>query len=245
MRLKFGLLLTIIVSLVVACSPANDSAPTATTQPTLQGSVDITSPASGSIIYSESIFVAGTSGNVGEDGFQIRVIAPDDSVLAEANIQPSEDDTWFVELVHEYTGDPTEVTLVATGTLPDNPLDYDIESIALAPLDLRPDGTFGNITSPEDGVQVGGDSILIAGRGSGFFENTFGLSLVDAEGDTIVEIPVTLNNPNFIDDVLWEAELPREGFLGNATIRMTYQDMESGDIITLDEVEVVVGAAAG
>ncbi|MGB7341913.1 MAG: hypothetical protein WBC91_23650 [Phototrophicaceae bacterium] len=241
MRLKL-ILITLIISLV-ACT-SNEAPDDAPTQEMLQGSVDVTSPVSGSIIYSESVLVRGTASNISEEGFLLEMVAPDDTILGAATVLANDDGTWSVELVHTYAGDPTEVTLVAKSSA-DSTLDYDIESIALATLDNRPEGVFGSITSPQDGAQVGGDSILITGRGSGFFENTFGLALVNTEGEVVQEIPVTLDNPNFIDDMIWEVEMLREDFIGNATLQMQYQDMESGDTIILDEVDVVVSAVAG
>lgn len=246
MRFKLTIIITILTMIVIACTPS-DSDDNATIEPTqtiLQGNVDITSPLSGAIIYAETIFLSGTASDIPDEGFQIQLLAPDDSVVAEATVQPT-DGTWAVEVVHNYTGDPTEVNIIAKSVDANNASTYDIESILLSAIDNRPDGTFGEVTSPTDGMSIGGDTLLISGRGSGFFENTFGLILETPDGELITEIPVTLNNPNFVDDMPWEAEIPRNDFVGNAVIRMVYQDMESGDVIELDRVEVVVSTVAG
>ena len=215
------------------------------TELTLQGSVDITFPMSGAIIYAETIILQGMASEVPGDGFDIQLITPDDSIVAEASIQPEDDGRWFVEIVHEYTGDPTEVTIVAKATDSDLALDYDIVSILLTARDNRPQGIFGSILSPSDGTSVGGDFIPVSGRGSGFFEGTFILRLENSDGDIITEMPVMINNPNLIDDMLWEAELPRNDFIGNGKIVMIDEDEESGEDIVIDNVDVVVSAVAG
>lgn len=244
--IKKFILVILMLLVFVACTPSDteNNATLEATQATLQGTVDIMSPLSGAIIYAETIFLSGTATDVPDEGFQIQLIAPDDSVVAEATVQPT-DGQWAVDIVHNYTGDPTEVNIVAKSVDSTNTLTYDIESIVLSTLENRPEGTFGEITSPTDGTSIGGDSLLVSGRGSGFFENNFVLILEAPDGEVIEEIPVTLNNPNFVDDMLWEAEIPRGDFVGNAVIRMVYQDMESGDMITIDSVDVIVSTVAG
>lgn len=246
MRIKLIIGLAFVAMIMVACTPsdADDSATIDPTQTVLQGNIDITSPPSGAIIYGETIYLSGTASDIPDEGFQIQLLAPDDSVVAEATVQPTDGD-WSVEIVHNYTGNPTEVSIVAKSVDTANTLTYDIESIVLSTLENRPEGTFGEITSPTDGTSIGGDSLLVSGRGSGFFENNFVLILEAPNGEVIEEVPVTLNNPNFVDDIPWEAEIPRGDFVGNAVIRMVYQDMESGDVITIDSVDVIVSTVAG
>lgn len=246
MRIKLIASVTFLAMFIMACTPSDtdSNATIEPTQATLEGSVDITFPPSGSIIYAETIFLSGTAENIPEEGFQIQLIAPDDSIIAEASVQPDNDE-WGIELVHNYTGDPSEVNIVAKSVDATLTLAYDIESILLSTMENRPDGTFGTINSPTDGVSVGGDSLLVSGHGSGFFENTFVLILETRDGELITEIPVTLSNPNFVDDMPWQAEISRGDFIGNARIRMVYQDMESGDMITVDSVDIVVSTVAG
>jgi len=245
MRNITTILTLMLVFLLAACSPSETSPEEEIpATETLEGAVEITFPQSGSIIYAESLRLEGTATNVPEEGFQIQLISPELEVIAEATIQP-ENGTWFTEIVHGFTGDPTEITIIAKNTNPDSILDYDIEIIVLSNVENRPDGVFGSILSPTEGITVGGDSILISGRGSGFFENTFVLRLENTEGEIITEMPVTINNPNFIDDMVWEAEIVRNDFIGNGTIRMVYQDAESGETIEVDFVNVVVSSVAG
>ncbi len=242
------ILVFIMLFTVSACS-TGDTAPgqveIVPTTETLEGTVEIEFPMSGAIIYAETLFIHGTSSDIPEAGFQIQLLNPDDSIISEADIQPEENGSWSIEIVHEYSGDPTEVTVIAKPSSSDSSLDYDIESILLSTLENRPEGVFGSILSPADDSAVGGDFILISGRASGLFENMFGLILENSEGEIITEMGISLNNPNFIDDMLWEAELPRNDFIGNATIRIVYQDMESGEMVEMDSVDVVVSAVAG
>ncbi|GAB5490663.1 MAG: hypothetical protein Phog2KO_08780 [Phototrophicaceae bacterium] len=247
--MRFKLLFSIIFSLMVAiaCTPSetDDSVTLAPTQAILEGSVDIMFPPSGAVIYAEVIYLSGTASDIPAEGFQIQLIAPDDSIIAEATVPHPETEEWSISIVHNYAGDPSEINIVAKSVDSSNTLSYDIESIILATMDNRPDGTFGEITSPDEGTSIGGDSLLVSGHGSGFFENTFSLILETLDGEIIEEIPVTLNNPNFVDDMPWQAEIPRGDFIGNARIRMAYQDMESGDTITLDSIDIVVSTVAG
>lgn len=243
--MKIRLLLVFMLLFIAACTPTpeNNVTVTPSSEP-LIGSVDITFPMSGAIIYSEVLYISGTASNVPSEGFQIELIAPDDSVIVETTIQPT-DNAWVTEIVHEYTGDPTEMTVVAKSLNDNNPLDYDIESIVLSTLEQRPDGQFGSILSPTEGTTVGGDSILISGRGSGLFENTFVLAIESADGERVVEMPFTLENPYFIDDVLWEAELPRNDYIGNASLIMFYQDAQDGNEVILDSIDIVISSVAG
>lgn len=247
MRLHFSLIV-LLIAVLSACSTSDapqGQAQVVPTSETLQGAVNITFPMSGSIIYAETIILQGTASDIPVEGFQIQLITPDDSIISEATVQADDDGSWSIEIVHEYTGDPTEVTILARPTASDSTLDYDIVSILLATLDNRPDGVFGSILSPAEGTAIGGDFMLISGRASGLFENMFALILENTEGELITEIPVSLNNPNFIDDMLWEAELPRNDFIGNGTLRIVYQDMESGDIVEMDSINIVVSSVAG
>lgn len=215
------------------------------TQAKLTGNVDITFPISGSIIYAESLFLQGTASDVPAEGFKIQVITPDDSILAETTVIP-DGDSWQVELVHNYTGDPTETVIIARSLNNAIAEDYDIESIAISAAEHRPEGVFGAIIVPSPDSTVGGDQILVIGRGSGFFENTFILSLEEADdGTEISQTIVTMNNRYFIDDMIWETDLPTNDFTGHAILRMSYQDAASGEMIDVNSFPVVVSSIAG
>lgn len=236
----------LILITLVACAPVQEGAVTIMpTQASLEGNVNITHPISGSIIYTESLFLQGTASNIPAEGFRIQLIAPDDSILAETIVQ-SEGETWQVEIVHEYNGEPIETIIIARSL--DNAVleDYDIESIVISSSEYRPEGTFGAIITPTSNTTVGGDQIPIIGRGSGFFEGTFILALEEADdGAEISQLVVTMFNPYFLDDMIWEVDLPTNGFTGHAVLRMFYHDAATGATIDIERIELVVSSIAG
>jgi hypothetical protein len=235
-----------ILVLISACAPPPQGEFTLVpTLPSLQGDVDITYPISGSIIYAESLFLQGTASNIPVEGFKIQVIAPDDSILAETIAQP-EGDSWQVELLHKYTGEPIETVIIARSLNNAIPEDYDIESIVISSLEYRPEGVFGSIIVPTPNLTVGGDQIQVVGRGSGFFEGTFMLALEEADdGTEISQVIVTMLNPYYIDDMIWEADVPTNDFTGYAVLRMYYQDAATGETIDVARVELVISSIAG
>ena len=135
-RLFYVLLLVLSFTACIASSEQDNATGTSSPEP-LIGTVDITFPMSGAIIYSETLYLSGTANNIPSEGFRIELIAPDESVIAATLVQ-TDSDTWVTEIVHEYSGDPTEVTIVAKGLDENSPLDYDIESILLSSLAQRP-----------------------------------------------------------------------------------------------------------
>ncbi|MEO0598064.1 MAG: Gmad2 immunoglobulin-like domain-containing protein, partial [Chloroflexota bacterium] len=232
---------------VVGCSGETQTEQGEVVAPTtteLTGYVDVMFPMSGSIIYSETILLEGSAADLPAEGFELVLFTPDDTVIAQTTVQPA-GDTWSVELVPDYTGDPTELTVMARPVGGDGSTDYDIESLLLSSLAQRPEGAFGQITVPQADTTIGGDTIPVSGRGSGFFENSFVIILEDNEGNLISETPVTMQNPNFVDEMPWETEIPRNDYVGIATLRMAYQDAESGEMVTVDSVEVTVTEVAG
>lgn len=238
------LLLTVFIAIGCSATPTEQGEVVAPTPAELIGFVDILFPVSGSIIYAETILLEGSATDLPDEGFELVLITPDDAIVAQTTLQPI-GDTWSVELVPAYTGDPTELTVVARPVGGDDSRDYDIESVLLSSLAQRPEGVFGSILVPQADASVGGDTIPISGRGSGFFENTFVLILEDSDGVVLSETPITMRNPYFVDEMPWEAEIPRNDYVGMATLRMVYQDAESGEMITIDSIEVEVTAIAG
>ena len=214
------------------------------TIPALEGTVNITVPASGSIIYSESLWLEGDAENVPAEGFKIRVVTAEDVVLAETTVQPT-DGHWQIEVVHGYTGDPTEVSVYALPVDEAIPQDYDIETILISPLDLRPEGVFGRILSPQEGDTPGGDEIPVIGSASGIFENQLTVALLQPDGTEISSVHVTMVNPYFIDEMIWEASLPTNDYTGPATIKAFTLSAEDGSEIPLGQIEVMVSRIAG
>ena len=244
---KISFLSLFIILLITACTsePQRGAVTVIPTQPTLQGDVKITFPVSGSIIYAESLMLRGTASNVPAEGFKIQLLTPDDSVLAETTVIP-DGDTWQVELVHGYTGEPIETVIIARSLNDAITEDYDIESIAISSAEYRPEGVFASFISPSPDSTVGGDQIQVIGRGSGFFENTFTLALEKAsDGTEISQTVVTMDNPYFIDDMIWEADLSTNDFTGHAVLRIYYQDAATGKEVTVDTIPVVVSSIAG
>jgi hypothetical protein len=237
--------LTLVILLTLILSACQSTAePTTTPEPTLQGTVNITTPISGSVIYAESLWIEGNAENVPADGIKIRVVTAEDTLLAETTVQP-EAGKWQVEVVHGYTGDPTEVSIYAMS--PDEQVmqEYDIETVMIAPLNMRPDGVYGMILSPQDGDTPGGDEIPVIGSASGVFENQFTLALEQPDGTEISTVHVTMMNPYFIDEMLWEASLPTNEYTGPAIIRAYALSTEDGSEIPLGQVEVMVSRVAG
>lgn len=239
------IMLCCIISFVVACTPS-DTAPATTPIPTavpLQGQVSITSPTNGSVLYSEVIYLNGTASDLADGPFQLVVVGVEDDVIAETTIQP-EDGTWTTELIHGYTGDPAEVTILARSADTTIAGDYDIVSVILSSLENRPEGTFGRITSPQEGGVIGGDSALIFGTASGIPDNILTLTLESSEGDLISEREITLPSPYPIDDVAWTAELDTNGFTGAATLTVAYVS-EDGTNEMLDSIRLNISSIAG
>jgi hypothetical protein len=234
-----------LIIILTACQSTPQSVETAIpTVPTLQGQVDIITPQSGSIIYSEALYLQGSAEDVPEEGFRLRVVTALDEVLTETVVRP-EDGQWLVELVHEYRGDPTEVSIYALPVNEAIPLDYDVEAIMLVALALRPEGVFGSIQAPQEGSTPGGDTIPVSGTASGVFENMFTVVMEQPDGTEISSVGVTMSNPYFIDEMVWETDLPTNDYTGPAVIRAYTVDAADGSEIELGRVNIMVSQVAG
>lgn len=238
----------IVLSLftLVACSPANT--PQVTNQPTqdpsLTGNVTISTPASSTIIYSETVHLAGQASGIPDNQFQIQLVGPDDDVYATASALIDPSGNWRVEMPHGYSGEPVEITVNAVPVGADTRL-YAAHSLGLAGLSYRPEGTFGSITRPAEGDSVGGDLIEVTGRGSGIFENTLLVSLITEDGAIIDNHILTLDNPNIMDDVPWQVDLATNNYTGPAEIHIFYQSITPVDEVTLDTIKVTITNEAG
>jgi len=233
--------LIITIVFLAACGGGSDGSGRSTS---FNGEVDIVYPSNGTVIYAEAITVSGTMFGADQQTFTVELIDPDDAVIASADVQTQEGD-WRVEIAHNYTGDPSEVTVRA---VPSGEVEgeYDSATILLSNASLRPEGTFGTITAPLEGDVVGGDSILIEGTASGLFENTLIVEMVLPEGAVLAEQVLTVNNPYFIDEVPWQAELAfADDYTGPASIRAYYTSADDGSEIDLDQVGVMIEVAAG
>ena len=238
---RFYSLLLILV--LAACgTPPDDASTNTLSGSSLRGDVRITFPQSGTVIYSEGLYVEGIASDVPDEGFILRAVLPDDSILVQTTIQP-EDTTWSVEILHNYTGDPTQIILEA---IPVNDSDgfYSEQSLIISQLEFRPEGTFGTLLSPIPDMSVGGDLIEIVGTASGIPDNTLTISLSERDGTPISELVYVIPSPYTIDEVLWIADMPVDGYTGLASISVTYVDDE-GETQTLGSADIVVSAVAG
>lgn len=244
---RLPLILLILFS-GAACSP-NPPAATATPllPPTLSGTVEISIPQAASVIYAEALYLAGTAENIPNQQFKIKLLDPEGLALTQVDVAVQEDGKWQVELVHGYTGDPTEITIAALPSYTDAPADtlYAERSVLLAGHSARPEGTFGSITAPLANDTIGGDFIQVSGTVSGVFENTFTVELRAEDGAVIDQKLVTATNPYFIDEVPWTAELLTSAYTGPATIRAYALSARDGSEIPLADVSIILSRTAG
>ena len=245
---RITILVVVIAGLISACgaqAPSGD-VQVIPTQEIIQGQVTIDAPLDGSIIYSDTITIMGSAEDrAADDGFLLQLLLTDDSVLAEETITPAETDRWSVTLEHGYNGEPSQLLIVAFPIGDTGGQDYALASVVVADEQYRPDGTFGTILSPSPEAVVGGDQIEVIGTASGLFENTLIIALEERDGTLISREIITVNNPNFIDEMLWSADVQTEGYTGNARVRIYYTSARDGEEITLDQRDVVVSVAAG
>jgi hypothetical protein len=217
--------------LITACSPASP-VPTPTI-PALSGDVHIVYPQDGATIYSEVLIISGTATT---PDFALKLVAPDETIIAQTTIQ-SQADTWQIELVHSYNGEPIEVNVSAVPIDTNITTEYDTLTIVLSRIENRPEGIFGSITSPSEGGTVGGEVIPISGMASGLSE--ISLALIGSDGANIDSRDVALYNPYLVDDMPWTAELATNGYLGDAKIRITNNEN------SISSVDVKITSEAG
>lgn len=234
-------ILFISVAFLSACSPATPAAtPTATT-PALVGSVDIQYPEDGTTIYSEVLYVSGTSEGLPGDMFRLQVVGADDAIIAQNTIVADSDGPWQIEIPHGYSGEPVEATIYAVPADETVPGDYDVAGIVISGQSYRPEGTFGSIISPINGTAVDSDTIEVSGTASGVFENTFTLELLDSTGSMLNQQFVIVTNPYFIDEAPWKATLLTGDYTGAATIRAYAISARDGSEIDMGSVNITIG----
>lgn len=232
----------LLIIILAACGAVPEETSNDPANPVMEGDVRITFPQSGTVVYSEALYVEGTAADVPEDGFILRAVLPDDSVLTETTITPDSDE-WSVDMLHNYTGDPTQIILEA---IPANGADgyYSEQSLIISQLTYRPEGTFGTLLSPTPEMAVGGDLIEVVGTASGIPSNTVTISLTERDGTLISEIEYAIPSPYNIDEVLWITDLPTADYTGLATVTVTYVDAD-GETQTLGEADIIVSVVAG
>lgn len=237
----------IMMALLVACRPAAAPPDAATLEPTqvpLSGSIAITTPAEGAVIYAELITLAGTASDLPENAFNLVLTGPDGERIAGTTVRDASP-SWHIELMHTYTGEPIEVTISA------HPLDltstgaYARRTIALAGHSYRPEGISGGITLPADGSTVGGEFLLITGTASGVPEYALTIDLIAEDGRLVSRTYAQTSNPYLLDDMPWRAELGINGHYGSATIQFGAQNAADNTVTPLDNIQVQIETAAG
>lgn len=236
------LALSILMLVFAACS----SAPAATPTPALVSEVQFFVPQPGTIVFSPTLHLNGTASNLPADGFRLLVTTAEDATLADQVIQPDANGNWSAEVANTITTDPIEVTVSALPADASILGDYEIVSVVFAPESARvQEGVYGMIFAPFDGDTVGGELIPLAGAASGLFEGTLQLALIDEAGATAAQVTITTMSSDPLDEVLWAADLPTNGYLGTATIEAFYTSAKDGEKVILDSVNVTIGDAAG
>jgi len=240
MRYLTIIFLTALLITLPACGGAsddNDQAPNSSQT----SSVTIEYPRNGSIIYGETLHISGTAGE-NASTFRLSVADIEGNTLAETTLD-AEAGTWNVELPHGYSGDPTEVTLKALPTTPDeNTTAYDTRVILLTDISHRQEGVFGSLLFPTNGTQVGGEMLQVSGRISG--TDAITVEWHDDSNTVRESLTVPVTNPNLLDDVPWQAELTFGNYTGQAIILAKVMDTDDNEI-EIGEVRVTVTRAAG
>ena len=203
-------------------------------------SVSITHPPDGSILYAESLFVAGTAS--APQTFRVELVDFNGAVIADGIVETA-GGGWSLEVPHSYQGDPGEATVRAV-PLDEGSDQYDQSLVLLSPLDERPEGAFGTVTFPAVGAEVGGDVIPVEGRASGLPGNALTIELIGDDGAAIDSQLVILQNPYYVDDLPWSVTISPQDYVGSATIHVYFSPPDA-ETPTVEVIPVVVGSAAG
>lgn len=209
--------------------------------------VIIRQPVNGSTIYAPALFVAGSSGQA--QTFRVQISDDNGDLLAQATVDAPAGE-WSLELVHNYTGDPVEAIIralpVVTPASDDDAGEtiYSAVSVLLADLSHRPPGTWGRITLPANGDDMGGDLIPVAGLASGVADNTLTLTLTAADGRLLDTQTVIMHNPYHIDELGWEGSVSAGDYTGPATLSALFPAPDGGDDASVS-VQINIGEAAG
>lgn len=239
-----GMLIAFLALALTACAIVGETSPTQVAQVPPEAVVTFDFPPSGSIIYASQIAFRGTAQNLPAEGFRLSILDTDDELVAEANIIPDATGNWALELAHGHEGEPSEYAAIALPANPETFGDYAMTSFIIAEESYRPDGTYGILLQPSPEEVVGGDVIPVTGTASGLFENTLVLTLAHNERVIAQEI-LTLNNPYFIDEIIWTVDMPTNNYAGPATLTISYTNAESGAEIILDSVTFFLSEIAG
>jgi hypothetical protein len=240
LRLWLGLL---VAGLLASCGGAS-SAPSALVEPNLLGTVDILTPTTGWLVYSETLTITGTAQGLGAQGFRLRLLTAEGETLAQPLIHPTSE-TWQTTLVHGYQGEPTELTLLAESSTSLNSLAeaYDIETLAIAGRQYRPEpAVFGGFVGLNDGQVLGGEQILLTGTLSGVLQGEASLRFI-VEGETKLEQIIALPSASVLDESVWSADLPTQDITGPVTVELVV--MRDSVAQVLDSLDLMLSMVAG
>jgi hypothetical protein len=202
----------------------------------LAGTVTITTPAEGTLIYSEVLRISGTAEGLPDGRFRLRLSATSDETLASRTVTVA-DSRWQVDLLHGYADVPSEV-LIGAYPLDSSSEAYDLVIIALGGLDYRPEGRYAAFTLAT--TTLGGDVMPVSGIASGFGESPLLLRLLDPAGDLISEASIFVDDPYHVNEIPWSTDLERNAYTGDALL-----ELRDGAGQLLDSQDVTIEAAAG
>lgn len=236
--IKSGMAL-LLVSVLVSCTTT--VATPVTTTPAASVNFDL--PQTGTIIYSDTIYASGTATGL-NDSFVLKVVSANQDNIAEITVS-LEAGNWKTQIPHSYTGDPTEITLMALPitTSGETSFDLGMAVVVLSVPELRPEGTYGLVLQPTSSEVVGGEQIPVFGIVSGLEDETLIVSLL-AGDQTLSTQEFSQEYPNPLDEIPWVADLFTSGRTGPATLTLSYVDSEGGSTL-LDSVDIVLSEAAG
>jgi hypothetical protein len=212
--------------------------PTPTPDP-LAGTVNLTTPPDGAVIYASALYIAGTLADVPSKTLLVRLRTTEAQTIAEVRVDAVQGE-WSTEIVHGYTGPPTPVVVEVLPFEVQSAEPFASSQILFAALEDRPEGMFVTLLTPEDGREVGGDEILVSGTASGIPERTFTVTLTNSNGQILDTQTVTLSGRYEIDEYPWETTLQTQDYEGNAVINVTTPDGEQ-----LVAISVIMTSAAG
>lgn len=239
MRILFALFMVMLA----ACSPSQNTS----TQTGASGSASmeearvlVQSPADGSVIYAELLYAAGIVQHEAQAGFRLLLVDAAENTLAETIIYPDDNANWRVELPHQYQGEPSEMTLISLPLDAESAEGYSTTPLIVAGLAHRPEGTFGSIRLPHDGLTVGGESLLVEGTISGVGDVPVRIQLIPNNDPRPLDSAVVeSSSPYALDETLWRIELSTAFYIGPARLVLVTDD------VILAEIGITITEAAG
>jgi hypothetical protein len=224
-----ALILSILLLLIAACGP---------TVPPI-GVIALTYPPANSTIYSDLLTVSGTLSDAPTQAIRVEVIDAAGEIRAHATAMITAGE-WTLTLPLPAVSQPEayQVEIVAgDAPFPQRSADTAIfasQTVVRAPLGERIDEPIMTIDL-EAGTAIGGDTIPVNGRVSGW--SAFTVELVDSSGVMRSSQAITL--PNRLDEVAWSVALAPGSATGSALIRVM---SDGAPILT---VPIVLTSSAG